>query len=63
MNIFWACVFFTLGQPVVVVEVSGTKEGCVAISKNHPGSICHPVSVRDKLDAETQLKALNELIK
>lgn len=62
MNIFWACVLVALGK-VTVYEVSGTKEGCEAISKQYPNSICFPVNVRDIKDAQTQVEAINTVIK
>lgn len=62
MNIFWACVLVILNK-VTVIEVSATQEGCEAVAKHHHGSICFPVTVRNTMDAQRQVEAINTLIK
>jgi hypothetical protein len=62
MNIFWACAFVILGK-VTVLEVAGTREGCEAIQRRHEGSICFPVNVRNTMDAQQQIEAINAIIK
>lgn len=62
MNIIWACVFIVFGK-VTVIEVAPTRDWCEAISKDYPGSICHPVNVHAKYDVKKQIEAINELIK
>jgi len=40
--LFWALIFFSLGDPVVIVNITETKEQCEIVKKEYRGSMCYP---------------------
>jgi hypothetical protein len=39
--LFWALIFFSLGDPVVIINITETKEQCEIVKKEYLGSMCY----------------------
>jgi hypothetical protein len=62
-HLIFALVLALPGGEFRLIETFSNKSNCRHISKNYESSLCVPVTVAAKPEIESQVKALNELLR
>ena len=61
--LIFALVLALPGSEFRLIETFSNKSNCRHISKSYPGSLCVPVTIAAKNEIESQVNALNELLR